>query len=81
MAQQVSGGIPLVRTLAGPLIAAALMGLTMLVLTAIPLVALLVGVAVYGVALVVVERRTSPGDLEVLRGMIQRRFTRSTART
>jgi O-antigen/teichoic acid export membrane protein len=66
------GGVPWIRMLCAPLIAGAVMGAAMLALGAVPLLSAVLGVVVYAATIVAIERRVSPGDLELL-GQVLRR--------
>lgn len=65
------------RTLLGPLAAAALTAGAMLALAGVPLVALGTGALVYAVALLLLELALSPGDVRFVADMARRRFPRA----
>ena len=77
LAARAAGGVAWGRTAGAPLLAGALMAGVMVALAALPLVAALAGMAVYLTVLIAVERRVSPGDLELLARVLRRRLSGS----
>ena len=74
LAHRAAGGVDWARTAVAPVVAGAVMAAPMVVLSALPVVALVAGAVTYMAALIALERRFSPGDLELLGQVIKRRL-------
>jgi O-antigen/teichoic acid export membrane protein len=74
IAVRIVGGIRVVPTVAAPALAGVAMAAALLPLQDALLAAILAGSAVYLLVYVIVDRRLSPGDLEIVSGMIRRRL-------
>jgi O-antigen/teichoic acid export membrane protein len=73
IAQRAAGGVRWGRTATAPIVSGTLMAGAMAVLAGLPLVALIAGAVTYLTALTALERRFSPGDLELLARVLKRR--------
>lgn len=73
LAARVVGGLHWRTVLSGPLVAGAAMAVPAVALHARPALALAAAGAVYVVALVLIELRTSPGDVRFVRELLRRR--------